>query len=177
VGDMFIRSLKCVVLPLVFVNVMTSVVDMMSVGKAGSIGWKTIFFFLLTTVTAAILGIISSLFMKPLYQEKEFIAKGPAFFQFQCDADGSFITEDATTGALSCMPGTADLDSSMFVVNDMSSTFVKKSSGVLSDVGLSQTVRFVQMETTTTTTTIMHSTRSARTNMATTTCTGVRRSL
>jgi Na+/H+-dicarboxylate symporter len=41
VGDLFIRSLKCVVLPLVFINVIISVVDMMNVGRAGSIGWKT----------------------------------------------------------------------------------------------------------------------------------------
>ena len=40
IGDMFIRALKCVVLPLVFVNVIISVVDMMSVGKASIIGGK-----------------------------------------------------------------------------------------------------------------------------------------
>jgi Sodium:dicarboxylate symporter family len=141
VGDMFIRSLKCVVLPLVFVNVITSVVDMMTVGKAGSIGWKTIFFYLLTTVVACVLGIVSSMAMKPLYKQKKFASAGPAFFQFQCDTEGSYITEDTTTGALSCMAGTANMDNSMFIVNDMSSTFVKKSSGVASDIGLSQTVR------------------------------------
>jgi Sodium:dicarboxylate symporter family len=137
---MFIRSLKCVVLPLVFVNVITSVVDMMTVGKAGSIGWKTIGLYLFTTVIACVLGIISSLTMKPLYKEKEFTTVGPAFFQFQCDAEGSYISEDAATGALSCMPGTTDMDSSMFIVNDMSSTFVKQSAEVMSDIGLSQTV-------------------------------------
>jgi Sodium:dicarboxylate symporter family len=138
---MFIRSLKCIVLPLVFVNVISSVVDMMTVGKAGSIGWKTIGLYLFTTVVACIFGIISSLTMKPLYKEKEFTAVNPALFQFQCDADGSYITENATTGALSCTPGTADIDSSMFIVNDMSSTFVKTSTEVISDIGLSQTVR------------------------------------
>ena len=41
IGDLFIRSLKCVVLPLVFVNVIIAVVEMLDVGRAGSIGWKT----------------------------------------------------------------------------------------------------------------------------------------
>ena len=45
IGDMFIRALKCVVLPLVFVNVIISVVDMMSVGKASIIGGKVCFCF------------------------------------------------------------------------------------------------------------------------------------
>ena len=42
VGDMFIRALKAVVLPLVFVNVILSMVDMMSVGRASAVGGKTI---------------------------------------------------------------------------------------------------------------------------------------
>jgi Na+/H+-dicarboxylate symporter len=39
VQETFIRSLR--VLPLVFVNVIIAVVDMMAIGRAGSIGWKT----------------------------------------------------------------------------------------------------------------------------------------
>lgn len=52
IGDMFIRALKCVVLPLVFVNVIISVVDMMSVGKASTIGGKVCFcLFLVSSCT------------------------------------------------------------------------------------------------------------------------------
>lgn len=39
---MFIRALKAIVLPLVFVNVLISVVDMMSLGRASSVGWVSI---------------------------------------------------------------------------------------------------------------------------------------
>ena len=53
-GDLFLRSLKCFVLPLVFVNVIISVVDMMTIGKASSIGWTVIGLYLLTTVAAAV---------------------------------------------------------------------------------------------------------------------------
>lgn len=52
VGELFIRALKCVVLPLVFVNVILSVVEMCTVGRAGSIGWTTIGLYLVTTVFA-----------------------------------------------------------------------------------------------------------------------------
>ena len=41
-GDLFLRALKCFVLPLVFVNVIIAVVDMMDIGKASSIGWYVI---------------------------------------------------------------------------------------------------------------------------------------
>lgn len=68
IGDLFIRGLKAVVLPLVFINVTISILDMMTVGKAGSIGWKTIAVYLLTTIIAAILGIISVVLFKPLFE-------------------------------------------------------------------------------------------------------------
>jgi L-cystine uptake protein TcyP (sodium:dicarboxylate symporter family) len=58
IGDLFLRSLKCFVLPLVFVNVIISVVDMMTIGKASSIGWTVIGLYLFTTVTAAVSIII-----------------------------------------------------------------------------------------------------------------------
>jgi Na+/H+-dicarboxylate symporter len=40
-GDLFIRALKCIVLPLIFVSVTLAVLDMLAIGRAGSIGWKT----------------------------------------------------------------------------------------------------------------------------------------
>lgn len=40
-GDLFVRILKCLVLPLIFVSITLAVLDMMAVGRAGSVGWKT----------------------------------------------------------------------------------------------------------------------------------------
>jgi len=67
VGDLFIRALKCFVLPLVFVNIIIAVVDMMSVGKASSIGWTVIALYLITTVAAAFFGTISTLIFMKFY--------------------------------------------------------------------------------------------------------------
>lgn len=139
-----IRSLKCIVLPLVFVNVILSVVDMMTVGKAGSIGWKTISLYLLTTVCAAILGILSTLGIKGLYQQGEFMEDGPAVVQLMCSSEGTYVTE-GDDGALSC---SAMMDDSMaddmmsptqFILDDLSGTFVKSSGGP-AEVSLSDTV-------------------------------------
>jgi len=67
VGDLFIRALKCFVLPLVFVNIIIAVVDMMSIGKASSIGWTVIALYLITTVAAAFFGTISTLIFMQFY--------------------------------------------------------------------------------------------------------------
>lgn len=56
VGDLFIRALKCIVLPLVFVSIAISVMDMLSLGNAGKLVGSTIGLYLLTTLCAAIIG-------------------------------------------------------------------------------------------------------------------------
>ena len=58
VGDLFIRALRCFVLPLVFVNIIIAVVDMMSIGKASSIGWTVIALYIITTICAAFFGTV-----------------------------------------------------------------------------------------------------------------------
>jgi Na+/H+-dicarboxylate symporter len=70
VGDLFIRALKCFVLPLVFVNIIIAVVDMMSIGKASSIGWTVIGLYLITTVAAAFFGTISTLIFMKFYDSE-----------------------------------------------------------------------------------------------------------
>ena len=52
-GDVFIRALKCIVLPLVFVSIAISVMDMLALGDAGSIVGVTIGLYVCTTIFAA----------------------------------------------------------------------------------------------------------------------------
>lgn len=70
-GDLFIRALKCFVLPLVFVNIIIAIVDMMSIGKATSIGWTVIALYLITTIAAAFFGSMSTLMFMKFYKTEE----------------------------------------------------------------------------------------------------------
>jgi len=78
VGDLFIRSLKCFVLPLVFVNIIIAVVDMMSIGKASSIGWTVIALYIITTIFAAFFGSISSLIFLRFYKTEVDVSEAGA---------------------------------------------------------------------------------------------------
>ena len=126
-----------------FVNVILSVVDMMTVGKAGSIGYKTIGLYLLTTVCASILGILSTLAIKPLYEQGDFADPGPAYVQLGCSGSDSmsYVTE-GEDGSLMCsaMMDGDDTMMQQFVIEDVSGTFLKKTSGPASDISLSDTV-------------------------------------
>lgn len=139
IGEMFIRSLKCVVLPLVFVNVILSVNDMMSLGKASAVGYKTIGLYLLTTIGACVLGIVATLIMKGQYEQKNFDEDGPSYVSFACNADGAFLAE-AEDGSLSCTSSYGDSADIQFIMNDISGAFVKKGGGARDDISLSDTV-------------------------------------
>eukprot|EP00543_Licmophora_paradoxa_P005810 CAMPEP_0202451292 /NCGR_PEP_ID=MMETSP1360-20130828/9756_1 /ASSEMBLY_ACC=CAM_ASM_000848 /TAXON_ID=515479 /ORGANISM="Licmophora paradoxa, Strain CCMP2313" /LENGTH=519 /DNA_ID=CAMNT_0049069829 /DNA_START=42 /DNA_END=1601 /DNA_ORIENTATION=- len=138
IGDLFIRSLKAVVLPLVFVNVVLSVVDMMQIGRAGSIGWKTIALYILTTVVASIIGIISIVSFRSLFDQGTFEEDGPALVSLGCNADGSYLAEQAD-GSVMCS-SSADTADSQFAITDVTSAFVKSSSGARNDISLSDTI-------------------------------------
>jgi Na+/H+-dicarboxylate symporter len=138
VGDLFIRALKCVVLPLVFVNVTIAVVDMMSIGRAGSIGWKTIALYTMTTLIASVFGIIAILAFKPLFRTDAFPEPGPATVMLGCNANGSFITE-GSDGSLTCAADALAEDST-FIIDDLTASFVRTSGGISDSISLSDTV-------------------------------------
>jgi len=138
-GDLFIRSLKCVVLPLVFVNVILSVLDMMNLGKASAVGYKTIGLYLLTTIGACLFGIIATLIMKGQYEQKVFSEAGPSYVSFQCNEPGAFLAETAD-GTIMCTSDYGDSSMIDFVMNDINGAFVKKSGGARNDISLSDTV-------------------------------------
>merc|ERR1712176_39124 len=85
-GDIFIRALKCIVVPLVFFNVILATIEMMSMGKASSVGWKTIAVYFGTTFMASVFGVISTLIFSTQYDTYDFEGpSGPPTIQLGCD--------------------------------------------------------------------------------------------
>ena len=71
VGDLFLRCLKAIVLPIVFVNVIIAVVDMMMVGAAGGVSAKTVGLYLATTLLAGTLNMIRELIERNIFVIKQ----------------------------------------------------------------------------------------------------------
>jgi solute carrier family 1 (neutral amino acid transporter) protein 5 len=140
VGDLFIRSLRCVVLPLIFVNVVMAVVDMMRVGKAGSVGWKALLLYLISTVFASAVGVVSILIYKGLFKVGDFEESGPAMVSLGCNAEDSFLAE-MMDGTLMCTSEYMEGDKNIeFKIVDITGTFVTASGGVSDEISLSDTV-------------------------------------
>lgn len=64
-GQVFLRSIMMLVVPLVFVSLVNGVSSMGDIGKVGRIGVKTVSFYLVTTAFAIILSLALGSFLKP----------------------------------------------------------------------------------------------------------------
>eukprot|EP00980_Cylindrotheca_fusiformis_P013187 scaffold3351_cov80-Cylindrotheca_fusiformis.AAC.2 len=124
IGDMFIRALKAVVLPLVFVNMILSIADMMAVGRASTVGVKTIALYLFTTVVASILGVISIMIFKPLFETADAVEESQSRFQLGCNVrGGDFLVHDSNGNVLCTGNLTDDGPAQYFSIVDVDGTY------------------------------------------------------
>ncbi len=65
IGDLFIRLIFMIVVPLVFVTIVSGVVSMGDPSKLGSLGAKTIILYMLTTLVAITIGLFLAAVLQP----------------------------------------------------------------------------------------------------------------
>ncbi len=66
-GTIYINLLKFLVVPVVVTSIVSGVVSLGDVKRVGSIGWKTIVYYLLTTVVAIVIGLLLANIFKGLF--------------------------------------------------------------------------------------------------------------
>ena len=65
VGDLFIRLIKMLIVPLVFVTLVSGVVSMHDPRRLGSIGGRAILLYLVTTIAAIMIGLVLAVIVEP----------------------------------------------------------------------------------------------------------------
>ena len=70
-GTLFLRALKCLVIPLVFCSMVCSTVELSTLGLAGTVGISTFGMYMVTTILAVFTGIISCSVFQSLYSNDE----------------------------------------------------------------------------------------------------------
>ena len=58
IGTIFINLLKFIVVPIVLLSLINGMISMKDIKKVGSIGWKTIVYYMVTTLIAIVIGLI-----------------------------------------------------------------------------------------------------------------------
>ena len=142
--------LKCLVVPIVFINVITSMVDMMSIGEAGNVGLRTVVLYLGTTITAGINACIFSALFLPLYENGAIEENELSYVSFGCvnsdfsnnntASPSSFLMQnsDGTVGCSSNITNERDI---LFTFQDVNNTFLAKSGGnSLAEISLSDSL-------------------------------------
>lgn len=66
-GTIFLNLVKFIVVPVVLFSIMSGVISMRDVRKVGSIGWKTIVFYMATTAFAVTIGLIIASLTKGMF--------------------------------------------------------------------------------------------------------------
>ena len=63
IGTIFINLLKFIVVPIVLLSLICGMISMKDIRKVGSIGWKTLVYYMLTTLVAIVIGLaVANLF-------------------------------------------------------------------------------------------------------------------
>ena len=57
IGTIFINLLKFIVVPIVLLSLICGMISMKDIRKVGSIGWKTLVYYMFTTLVAIIIGL------------------------------------------------------------------------------------------------------------------------
>lgn len=57
-GDIFVNLLKFIVVPVVLLSMIDGIISMEDMKKVGSVGWKTVVYFLCTTAIACVIGLV-----------------------------------------------------------------------------------------------------------------------
>ncbi len=93
IGTIFLNLIKWVVTPLVFFSIMAGVISMRDIKKVGSIGLKTVVYYMCTTAFAVTIGLILASLFKgvfPVLQTTELVYEASASVNFMDTLVGIF---------------------------------------------------------------------------------------
>ena len=106
IGTIFLRLLRCCVVPLILCNIVLAVASMGDVKKLGRIGVKLIVIFLATTFVAATVGLLTALVINPGFGFEMEVAGevaeqvAPTFSSIMLSFFGTNIIESMSTATL-----------------------------------------------------------------------------
>lgn len=67
-GTIFLNLIKFIVVPIVLCSIICGVISMQDIRKVGSIGWKTVVYYMLTTACAVVIGLTFANIFKGTFQ-------------------------------------------------------------------------------------------------------------
>ncbi|TMW63995.1 hypothetical protein Poli38472_014700 [Pythium oligandrum] len=125
-GELFLRVLKCLVVPYVFCAVAVSIGDIVYVGKVSIIGVQTLRVFVMFWLATTAMGIGLALLFRHSFQMKNNLQATSFTVGFQCKGDRIMVLDKS--GNVTCSDGqnmTSEAVSAAFQIVDTENVFKK----------------------------------------------------
>ncbi|TYZ62078.1 hypothetical protein PybrP1_005666 [[Pythium] brassicae (nom. inval.)] len=136
-GDLYVRAIQCLVMPLVFVNLAVAIADLTYMGKGQAVGLRVALVFAGTTLLGVAEGIGVGLLARAsvsMHLADEATSR-PALFGIQCN-NGQYLEMVSASGLVTCSATSLNATST-FLVEDVNKAFVTTTAGAQSDDSLS----------------------------------------
>lgn len=122
-GDLFIRALKLLVVPMVFASLAVGMADILSVGKASIIGWRASLFYVFTSIVASIQSVMWALLFRGFFKSQiPEEVDTTSLIGLKC-SNGLYMTT-GDDGNVTCS-ATSLSNKSNFFFEDVNNVFVK----------------------------------------------------
>lgn len=130
-GELFIRALKCLVVPMVFVTLVVGMADLIRIGKASKIGWRSGVLFIFTSLVASMEGVFFALLFRSgisKFKKPDPVYKQP-IVAFKC-ANGNFMAMNETTQMMQCTGNSTSSAFSQLEIRDINGVLQLKTTDV-----------------------------------------------
>ncbi|KDO31020.1 hypothetical protein SPRG_04207 [Saprolegnia parasitica CBS 223.65] len=127
-GDLFVRALRCLVVPMVFASMSVVIAEVVVLKKTSILSWRTGAIFFLTSFIATVQGLLLSTVYRGIFEggKNATTSALPApVLAFRC-ANGLFLNQQ-TNGSLLCDKMTNDTASTLFTTVDINNMLTVKS--------------------------------------------------
>ncbi|KAG7386545.1 hypothetical protein PHYPSEUDO_015555 [Phytophthora pseudosyringae] len=124
-GNLFVRAVQCVVVPMVLVNLVVATADITSKGLGKRLGLRVTGVLLVSIIVAILQGLLTSAIMHSVfssYQNDESTSSTDAIFGIQC-GNGKYL-EAGDDGVVTCS-ATEISGTSQFALDDVNSALVR----------------------------------------------------
>ncbi|OQR87803.1 dicarboxylate/amino acid:cation (Na or H) symporter (DAACS) family protein [Achlya hypogyna] len=126
-GDLFVRALRCLIVPLVFCSMSVSVAEVVLLKKTSILTWRTAAVFFLTSLLATIQGMVLAFIYHSMFTGSKGVGGGQVtgpVLALQC-ANGNFLNTLAN-GSLMCSEANHDANSTLFEIKDVNNVLSMK---------------------------------------------------
>lgn len=124
-GNLFVRAVQCVVVPMVFVNLVVATADIMHKGLGKRLSFRVTFVLLMSIIAGIVQGLATAVIMHSVftsYQKDESTSSTDAIFGIQC-GNGKYLEAD-DDGVVTCS-ATEISGTSQFALDDINSALVR----------------------------------------------------